>query len=309
MSRTKPTLLDRPSTIELRHLRYFVAVAEELNFRRASERVHIDQSPLSRAVRELEDELGVLLLARTPRTMRLTPAGEVLLEEVFDLFTHWRRAMRRTRETDASYRAPLRVGIADELAQPNLSRCLVRWHETAPQTPLELVDLSARELAEALRREELDVGISFGVRFEDAIVQEAAWAYPLVAVLPAGHELASRKSLGLDEVVAYPMIACHPDHKPGKRRQLDAIVQRCKSSPIHSREAHSLTGLLNLVGARLGVGLVDAGSVETLCREDIVMVPLEDDLFPVTTYVLHKRRRSSLPEALQRFLALAKSSE
>ena len=72
--------------IELRHLRYFIAVAEELSFRRAAERVHIDQSPLSRTIHDLESDLGVLLFAQTPCTRRLTPAGEILLQEVHELF-------------------------------------------------------------------------------------------------------------------------------------------------------------------------------------------------------------------------------
>ena len=195
---------------ELRHLRCFVAVAEELSFRRAAERVHVDQSPLSRTIRDLESDVGILLFARTPRTLRLTPAGEVLLQEVRELFARLEGAKRRARETDAPYRAPLRLGIADGLAQPRLLECLARWRQVAPHTPLEITDMRSSDLANALRGEELDVGISFGVPHEEAIVQEPAWSYAVAALLHVEHELASRAALTVSEVCAYPMIAYHP---------------------------------------------------------------------------------------------------
>ena len=115
--------------IELRHLRYFIAVAEELNFRRAAERVHIDQTPLSRTIRALEDRLGVQLFVRAPRKLHLTPAGLRLLKEARKVFIRIERAHRAVRETDARFRAPLRIGVADGIAQPRLSECLVRWRE------------------------------------------------------------------------------------------------------------------------------------------------------------------------------------
>lgn len=99
--------------LELRHLRYFIAVAEELSFRRAAERVHIDQTPLSRTIRDLEEQLGVLLFVRMPRNLRLTPAGARLLKEARQLFVRLERTRRVVRATDARYRAPLRVGVAD----------------------------------------------------------------------------------------------------------------------------------------------------------------------------------------------------
>lgn len=293
--------------IELRHLRYFIAVAEELNFRRAAERIPIDQSPLSRAVRELEDEIGALLFARTPRTLRLTPAGAAFLEDVRDLFVDLERAKRRVRATDERHRSPLRVGISDGLSQVKLSKCLARWRQLVPQTPLALTDLPATDLADALRREELDLGFSFGVPHESALVQEPAWSYPLVAVLPVGHELASRSRLTMSDVVAFPMIACNPKHNPGKRRQVDEIVQRYTTSPRYAGEASSIAGFINMIGAGIGIGLVDAGHMETLRRPDVVSVKLLDPCASLVTCVLYKRQRSPLSGELQTFLTRAKS--
>ena len=117
--------------IELRHLRYFVAVAEELNFRRAAGRTHIDQSPLSRAVRGLEEDIGILLFARTPRTLRLASTGERLLANARKLVASIERAVR---ETDERYRASLRIGIANGISQPKLAHYTLRlgtaWRRT-----------------------------------------------------------------------------------------------------------------------------------------------------------------------------------
>lgn len=292
--------------IELRHLRYFIAVAEELNFRRAAERVHIDQTPLSRSVRDLEDQLGVQLFVRASRKLHLTPAGLRLLKEARKVFIRIERAHRAVRETDARFRAPLRVGIADGIAQPKLSECLVRWRETAPEIPLELTEMRASELADALRREELDVGFSFGLPTDNAIAQQPAWSYPVMALVPVGHELASQSVLPIADVLAFPLLSCHADRQPGLRQQMRAIVQRHTMTPTLAGEACTLTGYVIRIAAGMGVGLGDAGHVSTLRHNDVVAVPLDEDE-RITTFVLHKHQRFGLPEALQRFVAHAKA--
>ncbi|MGJ7505741.1 MULTISPECIES: LysR family transcriptional regulator [unclassified Variovorax] len=292
--------------IELRHLRYFVAVAEELNFRRASERVHVDQTPLSRTIRDLEDKLGVVLFVRSSRKLQLTPAGAKLLEQAHGLFVRLRRINRVVRETDARYREPLRVGVADGIAQPRLSECLVRWRVLAPDIPLEVTEMRAIELLAALRREEVDVGFSFGVPDDETIVREMAWTYPLVALLSPDHELTTRDVLSVSELLAFPIIACHLGHLPGLRKQMDAMRQQYAPRPVIAGEACTLAGYVTRVAAGLGVGVADAGHMETLCRTDVVAMPLAEDI-GITTYVLHKRQVRGLKDALRRFLVHTKT--
>jgi DNA-binding transcriptional LysR family regulator len=292
--------------IELRHLRYFIAVAEELNFRRAAERVHIDQTPLSRTIRDLEDQLGVQLFVRAPRKLHLTPAGLRLLREVRRVFIRVERTYRVVRETDARFRAPLRIGVADGIAQPKLSQCLVRWRTVAPEISLELTEMRALELAEALQREELDAGLSFGVPAHDAISQQPAWSYPAVALLPLGHELASRPQLTLAELLAFPLLSCHFARLPGLLKQIQTIAQRHTMTPTFAGEARTLSGYFTRIAAGMGVGIADAGHVTTLCRSEVVTIPLQEDE-RITTFVLHKHQRFGLPNGLQRFVAHAKS--
>lgn len=292
--------------IELRHLRYFIAVAEELNFRRAAERVHIDQTPLSRTIRDLEDQLAVQLFVRAPRKLHLTPAGLRLLSEARKVLIRVERARRAVRETDARFRAPLRIGVADGIAQPKLTECIVRWREVAPEIPLELTEMRACELAEALLREELDAGFSFGAPEDAAVAQHPAWSYPAVALLPLGHELASGPVLPIAELLAFPLLSCNAKRQPGLLKQLQAIVQRHTETPTIAGEACTLTGYIARIAAGMAVGIGDVGHVATLCRDEVVAVPLKEDE-RITTFVLHKQQRFGLAEPLQRFVAHAKT--
>jgi DNA-binding transcriptional LysR family regulator len=292
--------------IELRHFRYFIAVAEELNFRRASERVHIDQTPLSRAIRDLEDQLGVALFVRAPRNLHLTPAGARLLREARKIFIRIERTLRAVRETDIRYRSPLRIGVADGISQPRLSECFMRWRNVAPEIPLELTEMRATELSAALKREEVDVGFSFGLPDDDAVAQEPAWSYPLLALLPRGHELASSGALALPDLLAFPLLSCSGERQPGLVYQIMAIIRRHAETPTLAGEANTLSGYVTRVAAGMGVGLADAGHVETLHRSDVVVVPLVETEH-VITHVLHKHQRFGSPEAVQRFVAHAKT--
>lgn len=147
--------MDAP-LIELRDLQCFVTVTEELNFRRAAERIDVDRTPFSRAAPDLEARLGVLLFMHVPRALRLTPACARLLKEAHK----FSRTRRIVRNTDARHRASLGIGVADGISHSSLSECLAGWKALAPETPLELSEMSAGEPAAALRREELDAGTS-----------------------------------------------------------------------------------------------------------------------------------------------------
>lgn len=228
-------------------MRYFIAVAEELNFRRAAERAHIGQTPLSRAIRDLEDQLGVQLLVRTPRKLHLTPAGLRLLKEARKVFIRIERAQRAVRETDGRFKAPLRIAIADGIAQLKLSECLVRWRQIAPEIPLELTEMRADELAAALRREEVDAGFSFGLQDDDAIAQETAWRYSVMALLPLGHELATSNTLTLPELLAFPLLSCCADRQPGLLQQMQTIVNRHTTAPTIVGEACTLAGYVTQI--------------------------------------------------------------
>lgn len=194
--------------------------------------VHIDQTPLSRTIRDLEDQLGVSLFVRMPRNLRLTPVGTRLLKEAHKLFVLLERTRRVVRATDARHRVPLRIGAADGTAQPKLSECFAGWQALALETPLELSEMSADELAAALRREEVDAGISFGLPEDEVIAHEPAWDYPLVAMLPFGHELACFEKVALTDLLAFQLISCKADRQAGLLQQMRTS---CSDSGLRRR--------------------------------------------------------------------------
>lgn len=290
-------------SITLRHVHWFRVVAQEKSFRKAAEILHTDQSGISRVIKELEERLGIELFARTQRTIRLTPAGEQLQAQSDDLLTSFEHMVRMMRDIDARAGIALRIGIADGLVQPLLSQRFAAWRATVPRTELEISEMRANELAGALRREELDVGFSFGVDEEPTIAQEPAWSYPLVVLVPAGHELAARQELTLPQVVAQPMIMCDPNYKPGVHRQIDELVRSLTDTPNVVDHASSLAGFITKIGSGCGIGLADAGHMLTVNRPDIVSIPLRHETASLTTYVLHKRLSAGVPLVVGQFIA------
>lgn len=287
--------------IELRHLRYFVAVAEDLNFRRAAERIHIDQTSLSRAIRDLEEQLGAPLFVRLPRKLQLTPAGLRLLREARRLLIRFERVKRAVSQTHSLYQAPLRVGVADGIAQPKLAQCLSGWRTVAPEVPLELAEMRASELVGALKSEEVEVGFSFGVPDDETIAQAAAWRYRLMAVLPCSHELTSREMVPLSDLLAFPVLSCNEACLPGLLSQMRAIVRKYFDQATIAGEACTLSGYVTRIAAGAGVGLGDEGHAQTLRRDDVLALPLVEEEH-ITTFVLHKHQRFGVADHVQRFL-------
>ncbi|MDD2179265.1 LysR substrate-binding domain-containing protein [Acidovorax sp. D2M1] len=290
--------------IELRHLRYFIAVAEELNFRRAAERIHIDQTPLSRTIRDLEQRWGVTLFLRMPRNLRLTPAGVKLLDHSRKLLVRLERTKRAVRAVDVRHREPLRIGVDESAVQPILAKCLASWRRIAPDISLEISDMHATEMRAAINNEGIDLAFSFGLADSGAIAQQPAWTSNLMAILPADHELSDHKELSLGDLLSFPTIGCNEAHNPGLYQQMEAILKHYGVSATIAGESRTLAGYIMQVAAGQGVGIADAAYIRALQREDIVVRPLAEQLH-ITTYVLHKQHPDGPSETLQRFLTHA----
>lgn len=294
-------------TITVRHLRHFRYVASTLNLHRAADDIPTDVTSLSRTIKQLEDRLGVALFVREPHGLRLTPAGEALKARSDDLVGNFEQVVRMVKQTYAGMHLPLRVGIADGLAQPLMSQRFAEWRRREPSVGLEMSEVSAAGITQGLRREELDVGLSFGAPMDKGIVQEAVWSYPVVVLVPAGHVLAAEPGLTLKQVAAQPLVVCHPHHKPGVHRQVAALIRRHNNNPHVVDQAQSLGGFIARIGTGCGIGLADAGHMLTVNRPDIVSIPLLDDTAALTTYVVYRRSRKGITPALQRFIAHMKA--
>lgn len=201
--------------MDLRHLRCFIAVAEELHFARAAERLHIEQSPLSRAIKELEEDLGVRLFDRTTRSTRLTRAGQVFLEHVPRVFSALEQASNSIRAVAAGYQDQLRVALSDGITPPRLSALLAQCRQDDPDIEIRLFEIPLSQQIRGLNDELYDVGFAQSADVGDGIVAEAAWSDPLVVVMPARHPLLVHKRIPLDEVLRYPLVMCDPQSCEG----------------------------------------------------------------------------------------------
>jgi DNA-binding transcriptional LysR family regulator len=194
-SGTGPRERTSQPAIELRHLRYFLAVSEELHFGRAAQRLHIAQPPLSQAIRKLEHELGVSLLRRTSRVVTKTEAGRIFAEEARNVLAAFDRAIAEARKA-GGVGTKLRIGCALNLAIERLLRFLTALHEIEPALEAHVSHLVASEQVQRLRRGDLDLGIFFHAEdYDDLEMRPLFGGEPLAAYLPRDHPLSTKKVL------------------------------------------------------------------------------------------------------------------
>ncbi|MCX6929041.1 MAG: LysR family transcriptional regulator, partial [Verrucomicrobia bacterium] len=191
--------------MELRHLRYFVAVAEEGNISRAAKRIFLTQPALSRQIKALEDEVGECLLERQAHSIRLTPAGDALLPEARDLLQHADQVLERVRAAGRGVR--LRVGYAPSLAAGMLSTAVECFTQTHPKARVELFDLSTAEMVAGLESDKLDVALCVGQQRQ---TRGLKWT-PLVRVswqlaVNRKHRLAGRSRVTPLDVAGEPLL-------------------------------------------------------------------------------------------------------
>ncbi|MGW2236505.1 LysR family transcriptional regulator [Streptomyces sp. NPDC001759] len=184
--------------MELRTLRYFVAVAEELHFGRAATRLHMSQPPLSRAIKQLETDVGALLFARSPTGVTLTPVGAVLLDEARALLDHADRV--RVRVSAAAGVATLTVGILGDGTDPGMSRLAAAYRRSHPGIDIRIRDTDLTDPTCGLRTGLVDVALTRAPFDESALTVRALRADPVGAVLRADDPLARRDALRLDDL-------------------------------------------------------------------------------------------------------------
>jgi DNA-binding transcriptional LysR family regulator len=187
--------------MELRHLRCFVAVAEDLNFRRAAQRLHVAQPALSRTIQHLEEEAGVTLLERSRRSVELTSAGRSLLNDARRLLAEASAAVTRARQCVTGVRATLRVGISEAFDEtPLMRRALPAFRREFPEVKLELHELFSVLQIEALRKHDLDAGIMFHARPDRLLTIVPLEELEIRVAVPADHPLAKKTSIHLKEL-------------------------------------------------------------------------------------------------------------
>jgi DNA-binding transcriptional LysR family regulator len=260
-------------TPELRLLRYFVAVAEELHFRRAAERLHITQPSLSRGIRDLERTLGTDLFTRTKRSVRLTDAGRTLLDEVPYALAEVERALEETRRVGRGEVGELRLGFLPS-ATIELVPALLRASRAAfPGVRLRLLELLDDPQLEALRERRLDLGLLRTRQPSDDLALEPLLRERLCAVVARDHRLAGRRRVRYADLREEGLILWP---RPEAPETFDAVIEACRRagfSPKVVQEATSAYTIIGLVAAGVGVSVL-AGSYSARSGGDVVFVPI-----------------------------------
>ncbi len=264
--------------MELRHLRYFVAVAEELHFHRAATRLHISQPPLSQQIRALERELGVTLLARNRRRVALTTAGAAFLVDARGILAAVERASDRARGIARGSLGTLSIGfVGSAMFSPTLPNILREFRKDHPNVGLVLRELPTTLQLAALVAGELDIGVIRGPVDPDELDGQlelmTIQRERLVAALPSDHRLATRRRIRAEDLRGESFVILTRREAPGLYAGLAAAMGDAGGLPEDVLEVAEMQTIISLVAGGFGVSLVPA-SVGQVERSGVAFLPL-----------------------------------
>ncbi|PAU74792.1 LysR family transcriptional regulator [Halomonas salipaludis] len=276
--------------MELRHLRYFCAVAEELNLTRAAAKLHMAQPPLSRQIKQLESEIGARLFERSTRGLRLTPAGQFFHEHTLQILEKVDTTVAATQRMARSRRVIFGIGFVPSMFYGQLP-LLVRELRQKDGIELVLAELTTVQQVKALKSGRIDLG--FGrLRIDDPDVeQDNLFDEPLLAALPEGHPLADTKPT-LAQLAEYPLVLFPAQPRPSFADMTLGLFRRRGLKVSVAHEANELQTALALVASEIGITLVPE-QVKRVKRDGIVYVYLADP--GLTSPVICSRRKGEAP--------------
>ena len=293
--------------MELRHLRYFITVAEELSFSRAAERLQMAQPPLSQQIQALETELGVKLFDRTKRPLQITPAGQAFLEEAQLTLAQLKQAVHKTQRIHQGETGSLTVGFTSSIANGVLPEILRRFRQSAPDVKLFLREENSAFQVQGLRDRQTDVVFAYQyhntVEASDleamVIMQE-----PLVIVLPKNHPLANQSTVLLSELADEEFVMPLHQVVSGLPEQIYTLCSQTGFVPKIAQEAVYMVTILGLVAGEIGVSILPS-SVQNLQREGVVYRPIQAR--STDPHLIAVWRRNYVSAILQKFLDVVRT--
>lgn len=285
--------------MELRHLRYFIAVAEELHFGRAAERLGISQPPLSQQIQALEEEIGARLFERTNRRVELTDAGRLFLDESRQVLAQVDKAVLLARRAHLGELGELKIGFTSSAPfTSTIPSSIHAFRKAYPDVHLDLQEMSSRQVLKALLEESLQVGVIRPLALPDAVHWVELFREPLVAVLRADHPLAagSEDGLAIAALAEEPFVFFPRSYGTGLYDQVIALTRQAGFSPRIAQEASEAMTIIGLVSAGLGVSILPASFRRT--RVDGVVYRTLSDPEATTAVWLVRRQNEGLPLAL-----------
>jgi DNA-binding transcriptional LysR family regulator len=281
--------------VELRHVRYFIAVAEHLNFRKAAEHLHIAQPPLSRQIRQLEEDLGVVLLVRSKRRVELTKAGHAFLEQARKLIVQAGHATEAARHAQKGESGIVRIGLASGLGGA-VSKVVFEHRKRAPAVDVECRDIFSTFQNEALQKAEIDIGFLRPPVDQKNLECELLFEEEFVVVLPKTHRLAKRRSLRLKDVADEPLIIFHRNFSSGLYDKILGLFSKQGFTPhllVTHVEAHEEAGAIMIASGKaifLGAGAAVNRTVSSL---ELASVRLNEPDAKIEVYAAWRKGEES----------------
>ncbi len=289
--------------MELRHLKYFVAVAEELNFSRAATKLYISQPALSRQIKSLEDELSVMLFLRSSDGLKLTEAGKVFLEQAKDILNRSNIAVQNLKAHYTDTNESLIIGYIPTILESFLGEALHKFGLTYPQISLRFQEMSPSEQVRALRDGAID--ITFMGNPPDAL--EAEFAVKCVtkvvidAVLPDTHPLAYQPSINLMELASEKFIGMSEETFPGRNDRIRGVCREAGFTPDLHLFADSHASMIALVAAGQGVAIMPT-EAKALPHPKVVFMPLHHPIHYARSAAVWRKETPS--QSLEKFLKI-----
>ncbi len=278
--------------MELRHLRSFIAVADELNFRRAADRLHLAQPALSAQIKALEDRLNVKLFERTTRSVKLTHAGRVLREEARIVIDVADRAAHRTRKAEQGLVGTLRLGVIAPAMNPRLATILRDFRKRFAGVQLSIFDLTSPEQIDRLRDGELDAGLlrpPTGFPELESMHVELA---EQVLALPADHRLAKQKRLKWSDFDGEPLVLVQPSMQHSYYDPFFEACAKAGAKPGATQYANDIETKLWLISAGFGMAPT-VSTLQSVKRPGLAFRPLPSQLPSVETVLTWNRNDDS----------------
>jgi DNA-binding transcriptional LysR family regulator len=278
--------------MELRHLRYFVAVADTLNFRRAAERVHIEQSPLSQQIRNLEKELGVELFTRTKRRVELTHAGTVFLKDAQAILARASDGVERARRASRGSVGTLTIAYLTSMTNEMFTEVVHKFQRSFPTVSLSFSDMLPSGILNAVQHHTADVGLVRLAFPSDTLAVDELRPEPFVVALPRNHRLTKKKKIAVADLKTEAFIMLPDELSMGYNDVIRTFCRDGGFSPEVHTEANQMQAVVWLVHLGLGLSLVPM-SLQSLRRSNVVYRPLENP--PTVTAKLVYRRDETSP--------------
>ncbi|GAA5130274.1 LysR family transcriptional regulator [Luteolibacter yonseiensis] len=261
--------------MELRHLRYFVAVAEELSFRKAADRLNVSRPALSKQIKDLENEISVKLLHRDTVNVSLTKAGEIFLEDSQQLLALAGNAIERAHDAQSGHRGKLRIGSVGIIATDFLPKTLKIFHQKYPGVEVEFVEMLPTEQLRSLPSGKIDIGFAYGKEVESyPYLRSLCVVHSIFGVaVSRQHPLATRESVALKDLRWETLLCVGGDGKSGHKEAICQIYTAEGAKPTKHRKIEGFDSMVTLIAADQGISFLP--HVLDLGNQDVVILPLD----------------------------------